>query len=144
MIVSLATTTAGGAIYYTTDGSTPTASSTQYIAPFLMTSSATLNAITVATDYTNSSVSTQSITANVASGALAWSDEFSNATNANAAPNPNIWTYDTGGGGFGNSELENYRAGRRPEHCGAAALGGGLYLSAHEDGGIVQLPVWTD
>jgi beta-glucanase (GH16 family) len=34
---------------------------------------------------------------------IVWSDEFSGA-----AINTNIWTYDTGAGGWGNNELENY------------------------------------
>jgi beta-glucanase (GH16 family) len=38
---------------------------------------------------------------------LIWSDEFSGMT-AQSAPNPANWTYDTGGGGWGNNELEVY------------------------------------
>jgi beta-glucanase (GH16 family) len=34
---------------------------------------------------------------------IVWSDEFDGS-----AINTNIWTYDTGGGGWGNNELENY------------------------------------
>jgi beta-glucanase (GH16 family) len=41
--------------------------------------------------------------------ALVWSDEFT-GTAAQSAPNPANWTYDTGGGGWGNSELETYCA----------------------------------
>ncbi len=37
---------------------------------------------------------------------LVWSDEFNGA--ANALPDSSKWTYDTGGGGFGNGELETY------------------------------------
>ncbi len=37
---------------------------------------------------------------------LQWSDEF-NAP-AGTYPNPANWTYDTGNGGFGNPEIENY------------------------------------
>ena len=40
---------------------------------------------------------------------LVWSDEFSGAA-TQSAPNPANWTYDTGGGGWGNSELETYCA----------------------------------
>lgn len=40
---------------------------------------------------------------------LIWSDEFNGAT-APSAPNPQNWTYDTGGGGWGNNELETYCA----------------------------------
>jgi uncharacterized protein (TIGR03437 family) len=37
---------------------------------------------------------------------LVWSDEFSGA--AKTAPDPTKWAYDTGGGGWGNQELEIY------------------------------------
>jgi beta-glucanase (GH16 family) len=37
---------------------------------------------------------------------LIWSDEFNGANGS--APDPTKWTYDTGGGGFGNSELQTY------------------------------------
>jgi len=37
---------------------------------------------------------------------LTWSDEFDDA--ANASPDATKWTYDTGGGGWGNNELEYY------------------------------------
>ncbi len=39
---------------------------------------------------------------------IQWSDEFNGA--ANSAPNANNWNYDTGGGGWGNGELEIYCA----------------------------------
>jgi beta-glucanase (GH16 family) len=35
---------------------------------------------------------------------LVWSDEFDTP----GAPDPSKWTYDTGGGGWGNNELEDY------------------------------------
>jgi beta-glucanase (GH16 family) len=137
VIVSLASTTSGATIYYTTDGSTPTTSSTPYLAPFLMTSNATVNAIAVLAGDNNSAVGTQNVTANVASGMVAWSDEFTNSTNANAGPNPNIWTYDTGDSGFGNEEQETYCAwGSNSAPCSSAtpnayiAPGGGLNIVA--------------
>ena len=43
----------------------------------------------------------------VAQETLVWSDEFT-ATAAQSAPAPANWTYDTGGGGWGNDELEIY------------------------------------
>ncbi|MGA7158142.1 MAG: chitobiase/beta-hexosaminidase C-terminal domain-containing protein [Acidobacteriaceae bacterium] len=107
-IVSLSDSTANATIYYTIDGSTPTANSPQYIAPFLLASNVTLNAVGVFTGDTNSTVATQTFAPNIPSGTLVWSDEFSNTTSSNAEPNPAIWTYDTGASGWGNAELEDY------------------------------------
>jgi beta-glucanase (GH16 family) len=108
VIVTLSSTTAGATVYFTTDGSTPTTSSPIYEAPFLVASNLTLNAMAAAQGDVNSSVTSQSFAPNIPSGTLVWSDEFSNSTAANAQPNPATWTYDTGAGGWGNDELENY------------------------------------
>ena len=56
--VTIADTTAGAMIYYTTDGSTPPSSSTStlYGDPISVTASETINAIAVAPDYNNSTV----------------------------------------------------------------------------------------
>lgn len=110
MVVSLADSTTGATIYYTLDGSTPTSSSPTYFAPILLTSTATVKALAVASGYANSAVASQAFSISIASGTLVWSDEFSNSTSANAQPNSAVWTYDTGGGGWGNAELENYCA----------------------------------
>jgi beta-glucanase (GH16 family) len=109
-VASLATTTSGATIYYTLDGSTPTSASLQYLAPFLVTSNLTVNAIATAPGDKTSSVASQSFTPNIASGTLVWSDEFSNSTGANAQPNPATWTYDIGTNCCGNNELEDYCA----------------------------------
>ena len=41
-------------------------------------------------------------------GHLVWSDEFNGP--AGASPDPSRWTFDVGGGGWGNNELEYYTA----------------------------------
>jgi beta-glucanase (GH16 family) len=110
VIATLASATSGAAIYYTVDGSTPTTSSQIYEAPFLVASNLTVNAIATASGNTTSAVVTKAFTPNIPSGTLVWSDEFSNSTGVNAQPNPAVWTYDTGGGGWGNNELEVYCA----------------------------------
>ena len=121
VVVSLASTTPGATVYYTVDGSTPTASSQQYQAPFLVASNLTVKAIATASGDTNSGVTSQSFAPNIPSGTLVWSDEFSNSTSANVQPNPLVWTYDTGNSGFGNSELENYCAwGSSASPCSTA------------------------
>ena len=45
-VVTMTTTTEGGTIYYTLDGSTPTSESTAYTAPFTLTDNRTVKAIT--------------------------------------------------------------------------------------------------
>ena len=45
-----------------------------------------------------------------AMGPPAWQDNFGKAVTGSTAPNPSNWTYETGGGGWGNHELETYCA----------------------------------
>jgi hypothetical protein len=60
--VALATTTVGATIRYTTDGSTPTASSTAYTSPFTLSASATVNTIATKSGMTDSSLSSANYT----------------------------------------------------------------------------------
>lgn len=60
--VTLATATAGATIRYTTDGSTPTASSTLYGSPFTLTASATVKAKTLKSGMTDSAVASAAFT----------------------------------------------------------------------------------
>jgi hypothetical protein len=60
--LTLTTTTPRATIYYTTNGNTPTTSSTQYIGTITLDSGGTFNAIAVATNTTTSLVSTASYT----------------------------------------------------------------------------------
>ena len=55
-MVALADSASGAAIYYTTDGSTPTAASTLYAGPITVAATETINAIAVVTGDSNSSV----------------------------------------------------------------------------------------
>jgi beta-glucanase (GH16 family) len=138
VIVSLASATAGATILYTLDGSAPSATSASaiiYNAPFLVASKLTVSAQATAPGMTASPILTAPFSPKISSGALVWSDEFSNSTNPNAPPNPQIWTYDTGGTGFGNQELETYCAwGSTAAPCDPANP------NAYEDtGGILHI-----
>ena len=123
VIASLASTTNGATIYYTLDGSTPTASSQVYEAPFLVASNLTVKAIAVADGYTTSVVTTQAFTPNIPSGTLVWSDEFSGTAGmTHTQPNPATWSYDTGANCCGNNEQETYCAwGSNTAPCSTAS-----------------------
>jgi hypothetical protein len=60
--VTISEVTAGATIYYTTNGTTPTTSSTVYSGPITVGASETLEAIAVETRYTNSAISTAAYT----------------------------------------------------------------------------------
>ena len=60
--VTIACATDGATIYYTTNGATPTTSSTKYTGAFTLTSNATVKAIAVKTGWNNSTVASASFT----------------------------------------------------------------------------------
>ena len=63
--VTIATTTTGAAIYYTIDGSTPSAASTLYTTTILPAVDETIKAIAIKTNYTSSTVVSQAVTIQV-------------------------------------------------------------------------------
>ncbi len=122
VIVTLASKTPGATIYYTVDGTAPTANSQIYHAPFLVAANLTVQAIAVKAGTAPSAVTSQTFAPNIPSGTLVWADEFNNSTEKNVAPNPQVWTYDTGHDGFGNHELETYCAwGSNTAPCSTAS-----------------------
>ena len=62
--LTLSTTTAGATIYYTTDGTTPTTSSTVYSTAINVSSSMTVKALATKTNYSNSAVASATYTIN--------------------------------------------------------------------------------
>jgi beta-glucanase (GH16 family) len=119
-VVSFTAATPGEVIYYTTDGTEPTAHSTQYFAPFLVASNLTVKAVVIVNGQPGK-IASQSFTPSIPSNTLVWSDEFNDAADLGPRPNPDIWTYDTGHSGFGNREFEHYCAyGDATEPCDPA------------------------
>ncbi|HTJ29302.1 MAG TPA: chitobiase/beta-hexosaminidase C-terminal domain-containing protein, partial [Acidobacteriaceae bacterium] len=90
--ITLADTTPGAAIYYTTDGSTPTASATLYSAPVMVSTTETINAIAIAAGYTASSTAsatytiTPTFTVTASSSSLTLSPGQSVTTTISIAP----------------------------------------------------------
>src|SRR6202035_176229 len=68
-------------------------------------------------------------------GAIVWAPKWCQEFNSPGAPDPTVWTYDLGGGGFGNNELEIYcgpsgYAGN-PNGCPSGALSSGtVYIDS--------------
>jgi hypothetical protein len=58
--ISILDSTNGSAIYYTTDGTTPTTSSSEYVSPITVLSNLTIEAIAAASGYANSAVASAS------------------------------------------------------------------------------------
>jgi len=65
--VTITDTTAGAAIYFTTNGTVPTASSTSYTGPIKVSSSETLMAVAIAPGYASSAVARAAYTITIAS-----------------------------------------------------------------------------
>ena len=63
--MTLSDSTPGATIYYTTNGTTPTTTSTPFTAPIAVGGTTTINAIAVAPGYLNSTVSTATYTINL-------------------------------------------------------------------------------
>lgn len=78
--VSISDSTPGTVIHYTTDGTTPTSGSPVYAAPFPITSTTMVNAIGIATGFTNSALASSTYTL---TGATVLSSYLSTTTNLN-------------------------------------------------------------
>lgn len=76
--VTLSSATGGAAIFFTTDGATPTTGSTRYTGPITVATTTTIRAIATASGYATSAVASGTFTIQPAQGggAVLFSDEF--------------------------------------------------------------------
>src|SRR5579864_1666733 len=75
--VTLSDTTSGASIHYTTDGSTPSASSTTFTSPISVSTSQTINAIAIASGYNNSAMATGAYTITSSNPSVNFGNGFS-------------------------------------------------------------------
>ncbi|WP_305768164.1 chitobiase/beta-hexosaminidase C-terminal domain-containing protein [Candidatus Epulonipiscium viviparus] len=108
--VELSTATADAQIYYTTDGTTPTASSKKYTGPITVSTTTTLKAIATKSGMEASAVMTAEYVITDAKWKLVWADEF-DGEKVDASK----WAFQIGtaaeNGGpanWGNNELQFY------------------------------------
>jgi N-acetylneuraminic acid mutarotase len=95
--VSISDTTAGATIYYTTNGTTPTTSSTVYSGPIAVSSTETLEAIATATGYSTSAVASAAYTISIPTNPVPAISGISPAfTDAGGA----VFTLTVNGSGF--------------------------------------------
>ena len=87
--VSISDSTSGATIYYTTNGATPTTSSTVYSVPFTISTSSTVKAIATASGLTQSGVASASYTLSSGSGGGVVSDNLDEP-----ALNTSLWTIE--------------------------------------------------
>ena len=80
LTVTITDATSGATIYYTTNGSAPTTSSTQYTGAFQLTSSGTVEAIAVASGYVSSAVASVAYTVGGAAATPTISDAAIDST----------------------------------------------------------------
>lgn len=95
--VTISDTTPGTTIYYTTDGTMPTTSSTVYSVPITVSATETIEAIAAIAGYSNSSVASATYT--IMPSSLIFEDDFTDATlnsiywNPYVTSNPSGWPW---------------------------------------------------
>ena len=87
-LVTIATTTPGATLYFTTNGADPTTSSTVYTAQVSVGASGTLKAIATAPGYTTSAVGSATYTINTGGGSI----DFTTLCQGSLTEAKNLWT----------------------------------------------------
>ena len=135
--VSISCATSGATIHYTTNGSTPTASSSVYSTPIAVNSTTTIKAIAVKSGMTNSAVAEATYTINLPA-------TVDNLPDANAVENNSIFTFT------GNAVVAYYKSYNNHTYIWLrdlnATSGGGMFYdtgTAVTTQGTVLAPGWS-
>jgi uncharacterized repeat protein (TIGR03803 family) len=99
--VTISDSTVGSAIYYTTDSSAPTTTSTKYMGAITVDASETVSAIAVAVGFSNSAIATAAYTINTPDFIL--SPAFTNLTVQPGGQGADVITIAPQNGAFGNT-----------------------------------------
>jgi hypothetical protein len=118
--VTISCSTAGAAIYYTTDGSTPTSSSTAYVAPINVAATTTVKAIATAPGFTQSAVGSATYTISSGGGGPTFAafcqsafDSYYNLFVSCLHGNPDFWSSQNVNFAFGCADTaKDIAAGR--------------------------------
>jgi hypothetical protein len=129
--VTLACTTSGAQIHYTTEGSAPTSNSTLYVAALTLTSNTTVRAIAVAAGMTNSQEADAAFTVNQPPANLPAPDISALDGKTFTMQDTISLNYSGNAGGF---NWEFVRSG------GTSASAGGLWGSASLNGSTIDVP----
>lgn len=138
--VTIADITSGASIYYTSDGSTPTTSSMLYAGPIRVLSSETIQAIAVASGYSQSAVASATYSINSSSGGQT---EVSLSSVANAyGIYTDATTFSTGGFDGGGSAYSAAQLGSTVTFSGVSyALGAPNQLDVVRGGNSSVIPL---
>ncbi len=121
-IVSISCETTGANIYYTTDGSAPTTSSTQYTGSFTVSATTTVKAIAVKSEYNDSEISVKTFTNSTTTTTIVpYTNGVTIYVKANSAPTIWVWQRD-GSASYACSELMGYTWDTQPTMTAATGM----------------------
>lgn len=126
--VTLADNTSGATIYYTTDGTAPTTSSTKYTGAITVTSTTTIKALAVAQGFSQSAVATSTYTLTPPGNGPAVSVVVTTDDQAMRLASQSAVSFSTANGGSNSVYMDETEVYQPIEGFGAATTDSAMYL----------------